>query len=241
MTKDSELDTAMILAAGLGTRMRPLTDDRPKPLVELSGRTLLDRVLDRLSAADFSRAIVNVHYRAELIEEAVEARTTPRIEISDERDVLLDTGGGVARALPLIGRESFLIHNSDSVWVEGVADNLERLKDFWDPERMDCLMLLALSGFSIGFEGNGDFVMSPSGRLRRRPEREQAPFVFTGVSIAHRRMFADPPDGVFSLNVLWDRAIERDRLFGIRLDGFWMHVGTSDALAESEHALTTSL
>ncbi|MEM9357905.1 MAG: nucleotidyltransferase family protein [Pseudomonadota bacterium] len=237
----AELDTAMILAAGMGTRMRPLTDDRPKPLVELSGRKLLDRVLDRLSRAEFSRAVVNVHYRAELIEEALQERASPAIEISDERDLLLDTGGGVSRALPLIDRDSFLIHNSDSVWVEGVSDNLERLREFWDPERMDCLMLLALSGSSIGFEGSGDFLMSPCGRLRRRPEREQAPFVFTGVSIAHRRMFADPPDGAFSLNVLWDRAIERDRLFGIRLDGFWMHVGTPDALSESEHALRINL
>lgn len=241
MTSATELDTAMVLAAGLGTRMRPLTDDRPKPLVELSGRTLLDRVLDRLSQAAFSRAVVNVHYRAELVEEALNRRSSPRIEVSDERDVLLDTGGGVARALPLIDRDSFLIHNSDSVWVEGVGDNLDRMRDFWDPEQMDCLMLLALSGTSIGFDGNGDFVMSPCGRLQRRPEREQAPFVFTGVSIAHKRMFADAPDGPFSLNLLWDRAIERDRLFGIRLDGFWMHVGTPDALSESEHALTTNL
>ncbi len=237
----SELDTAMVLAAGLGTRMRPLTDERPKPLVELSGRTLIDRVLDRLSAAQFSRAVVNVHYRAELIETALQKRLSPDIEISDERDVLLDTGGGIARALPLIDRDAFLIHNSDSVWVEGVQNNLARLRSFWDPEEMDCLMLLALSGTSIGFEGDGDFLMSPCGRLQRRPEREQAPFVFTGVSIAHRRMFDDPPDGAFSLNVLWDRAIERDRLFGIRLDGFWMHVGTPDALSESEHALATNM
>lgn len=237
----TQLDTAMILAAGLGTRMRPLTDDRPKPLVELSGRTLLDRVLDRLALAKFSRAVVNVHYRAELIEEALQDRSSPSIEISDERDVLLDTGGGVTRALPLIDRDSFLIHNSDSVWVEGVGDSFDRLRDFWDPEHMDCLMLLALSGSSIGFEGNGDFMMSPCGRLRRRPERQQAPFVFTGVSIAHQRMFVDPPDGPFSLNVLWDRAIERNRLYGIRLDGFWMHVGTPDALSESEHALRTNL
>lgn len=241
MVMASELDTAMVLAAGLGTRMRPLTDDRPKPLVKLSGQTLLDRVLDRLSQAEFSRAIVNVHYRAELIEEALQERSSPLVEISDERDVLLDTGGGVARALPLIDRDSFLIHNSDSVWVEGVSDNLDRMRDFWDPETMDCLMLLALSGTSIGFDGSGDFVMAPSGRLQRRPEREQAPFVFTGVSIAHKRMFANPPEVPFSLNVLWDRAIERDRLFGIRLDGFWMHVGTPDALSESEHALRTNL
>ena len=237
----NELDTAMVLAAGLGTRMRPLTDDKPKPLVELSGRTLLDRVLDRLSQAQFSRAIVNVHYHADLIEEALQERTSPQIEISDERDVLLDTGGGIARALPLIDRDAFLIHNSDSVWVEGVQDNLQMLRDFWDPERMDCLMLLALSGASIGFEGNGDFVMSPHGRLRRRSEGVQAPFVFTGVSIVHKRMFEDPPNGAFSLNVLWDRVIERQRLFGIRLDVFWMHVGTPDALSESEHALSTAL
>lgn len=233
------IDRAMVLAAGLGTRMRHLTSERPKPLVELDGRALLHRVLDRLAAADFARVVVNVHYRADQVEAAVASRPTPRITISDERDCLLDTGGGVKKALPLLGDEAFVIHNSDSVWIEGVEPNLQRLIRAWDPERMDALLLLALSSTSLGFEGSGDFSMSPSGLLTRRPERQIAPFVFTGVSIAHPRLFDDAPDGPFSMNLLWDRAIERRRLYGIRLEGFWMHVGSPEALVDAEHAMTT--
>ncbi|MGI9422272.1 MAG: nucleotidyltransferase family protein [Hyphomicrobiaceae bacterium] len=235
----SALDTAMILAAGLGTRMRPLTDSKPKPLVELAGRTLLDRVLDRLDAAGFHNVIVNVHYQADTIEAAIARRTSPKVTISDERDELLDTGGGVRKALPLLGEAPVLIHNSDSIWIDGVEDNLVRLKRAWDPERMDCLMLLALSSSSIGFDGPGDFHMSSAGALTRRAEQDVAPFVFAGVSIAHPRMFQDTPAGAFSLNILWDRAIARQRLYGIRLEGYWMHVGSPSALAAAEHAIST--
>ena len=231
------LDTAMVLAAGLGTRMRPLTSHKPKPLVELSGRTLLDRVLDRIDGAGFTNAIVNVHYQADAIESALAQRTVPKITISDERKELLDTGGGVRNALPLIGDRPFLIHNSDSIWIDGVEDNLVRMRCSWDPGLMDCLMLLAPTGASLGFEGNGDFHMSADGKLTRQVEREVAPFVFTGVSIAHPRMFDEAPKGKFSLNMLWDRAIARQRLYGIRLEGFWMHVGSPSALAAAENAL----
>ncbi len=233
----SKITTAMVLAAGLGTRMRPLTDRIPKPLVALRGRPLIDHVLDRLAAAGVSRAVVNVHHHADTLEAHLRQRRAPQIVLSDERDALLDTGGGIVRALPLLGSQPFLIHNSDSVWVEGVGSNLERLLAAWDPERMDCLMLLALGSTSRGYDGTGDFTMDADGRLARRPEREPAPFVFAGVSIASPAMFTGATQGRFSLNKLWDRVGEQGRLFGIRLEGVWMHVGTPDALEDAERWL----
>lgn len=233
------ISTAMVLAAGMGTRMRPLTDNVPKPLVEVAGQTLLDRVLDRIAEAGIGRAVVNVHYKADQIERHLAARKgAPSIEISDERDILLDTGGGVVRALPKLGPEPFLIHNSDSIWVEGIGNSISRLMQAWDPERMDSLMLVALGTSSLGYSGSGDFVMDPDGVLSRRAERVEAPFVFTGVSIAHPRLFDGAPKSkAFSLNRVWDEAIERQRLFGLRLDGVWMHVGTPAAIAEAESLL----
>lgn len=230
----SAVKTAMVLAAGMGTRMRPLTDAIPKPLVQLRGRPLIDHVLDRIAAASIENAVVNVHHHADKLEDHLAGRKRPRITISDERAVLLDTGGGVVNALPKLGPGPFLIHNSDSVWIEGIGSNLERLIAAWNPERMDCLMLLAIGATSLGYEGRGDFQMSPDGLVTRRAEHREAPFVFTGVSIADQRFFEDAPKGRFSLNVLWNRAIERRRLFGTRLDGTWMHVGTPEALAEAE-------
>jgi len=227
----------MVLAAGLGTRMRPLTDNLPKPLVPLRGRPLIDHVLDRLAEAGITKAVVNVHHHAEQLEAHLKGRRKPQIRISDERGQLLDTGGGIVRALPLIGRQPCLIHNSDSVWVEGIGSNLARLIAQWDSERMDCLMLVALGASSLGYDGSGDFIMSAGGRLQRRPERELAPFVFTGVSIASPAFFYDAPEGRFSLNRLWDRAAEQGRLYGMRLEGMWMHVGTPEALADAERWL----
>ncbi len=224
----------MVLAAGQGVRMRPLTADIPKPLVRLKGRALIDHVLDRLAEAGVARAVVNVHYLADKLEAHLAKRTSPQIVISDERGMLLDTGGGVVRALPKLGPEPFLIHNSDSVWIEGVGSNLERLFAAWDSSTMDALMLLASSATSLGYDGQGDFVMGNDGRLVRRGERQMAPFVFTGVSIAHPRLLQGAPTGAFSLNAPWDAAIEKGRLFGIRLDGLWMHVGTPEALIEAE-------
>lgn len=227
-------EAAMVLAAGLGTRMRPLTNTVPKPMVSLRGRTLIDHVLDRIAAAGIERAVVNVHYLADQIEAHLSHRTAPQITISDERGVLLDTGGGVVRALPELGPQPFLIHNSDSVWVEGVGSNLERLFAAWDGAKMDALMLLASATSSLGYDGPGDFVMGTDGRLARRGERQMAPFVFTGVSIAHPRLFENAPQGAFSLNRPWNEAIDKGRLYGIRLDGLWMHVGTPEALKEAE-------
>jgi len=225
---------AMVLAAGRGLRMRPLTAQMPKPLVCLRGRALIDHVLDRLVAAGVSKAVVNVHYLAEALEAHLNSRKNLEIIISDERGLLLDTGGAVVRALPKLGTQPFLIHNSDSVWIEGVGANLERLIAAWDSDKMDSLMLLASATTSLGYEGAGDFVMGTDGRLERRGERQVAPFVFTGVSIAHPRMFEGAPQGRFSLNQLWDTAIENGRLYGVRLDGLWIHVGTPEALKEAE-------
>jgi MurNAc alpha-1-phosphate uridylyltransferase len=225
---------AMVLAAGLGKRMRPLTDAIPKPMVPFQGRPLIDHVLDRLAAAGIAEAVVNVHYQPAPLERHLKHRKAPKIRISDERGVLLDTGGGVVRALPLLGAEPFVIHNSDSVWEEGIGANLDRLFAAWDERTMDSLLLLALGSRSLGYDGHGDFTMDADGRLSRREESREAPFVFTGVSIAHPRLFENGPEGAFSLNTLWDRAIERDRLFGVRLEGTWMHIGTPQALAEAE-------
>ncbi len=229
-----KVTTAMVLAAGLGKRMRPLTDVVPKPLVRLKGKPLIDHVLDRLAAGGITRAVVNVHYLPDLIEAHVAKRTVPSIVISNERDALLDTGGGVVRALPLLGNEPFVIHNSDSVWIDGVGSNIARLIAAFDPDRMDSLMLLANGATSLGYEGRGDFCMDSDGVLLRRDEQRESPFVFTGVSIAHPRLFENAPSGAFSLNKLWDRAIDKRRLYGLRLDGVWMHVGTPQSVEEAE-------
>ncbi len=229
--------TAMVLAAGLGKRMRPLTDVVPKPMVRLGGSPLIDHVLDRLAAAGIERAIVNVHYLPDILERHLASRAKPQIIISNERDTLLDTGGGLVRALPLLGPEPFLVHNSDSVWLEGPHANLDTLIETWDPERMDSLLMLAATANSLGYEGSGDFTMAADGRLSRRAPGSIAPFVFAGVSIAHPRLFEGAREEFFSLNVLWNRAISRGRLYGMRLDGYWMHVGTPEALAEAEGAL----
>jgi N-acetyl-alpha-D-muramate 1-phosphate uridylyltransferase len=231
------IDTAMILGAGLGTRMRPLTDLVPKPLVRLHGKALIDHALDRLEAAGITRVVVNVHYLADKLEAHLKGRKSPRILISNEQGKLLDTGGGVVNALPLIGDKPFIIHNSDTAWIEGIGGSLSRMIADWDEERMDSLMLLALSATSLGYDGHGDFNMEASGMLTRRTERREAPFVFAGVSIAHPRMFEGAPKGTFSLNTLWDRAIAGKRLYGTRLDGVWMHVGTPEALSEAEQRL----
>lgn len=231
------IDTAMILGAGLGTRMRPLTDMVPKPLVRLGGRALIDHALDRLEEAGITRVVVNAHYLADQLEAHLKSRKSPQIIISDERGKLLDTGGGVANALPLLGDKPFLVHNADTAWIEGIGGSLSRLIAAWDGDRMDGLMLLALAATSIGYDGHGDFNMDSAGVLTRRIERQEAPFVFAGVSIAHPRMFNDVPKGAFSLNKVWDRAISARRLYGSRLDGVWMHVGTPEALIEAEQRL----
>lgn len=232
--------TAMVLAAGYGERMRPLTNTRPKPLVEVSGRALLDHVLDKLAQTGVATAVVNVHYLADQIEKHVAGRKAPRIVISDERDKLLDTGGGVVKALPLLGKEPFFLINSDSIWLDGTRSNLQRLAAAFDPARMDALLLLAPSATSIGYAGRGDFAMAADGRLRPRAEREVTPFVYAGAAVFSPALFKDAPQGPFSLNRLFNKAAETERLFGLRLDGVWMHVGTPDAIALAERAILQS-
>jgi MurNAc alpha-1-phosphate uridylyltransferase len=231
----------MVLAAGLGTRMRPLTDRMPKPLVRVAGAPLLDHVLDRLADAGVETAVVNVHYFADQIEAHLEGRKRPRIVISDERAQLLDTGGGVVKALGTLGSAPFFHVNSDTIWIEGVRPNLVRLAESFDPARMDVLLLLAPTAGSIGYDGRGDFAMGPDGRLSRRPERGVVPFVYAGVAILSPGLFADAPQGPFSLNRLFDRAMEAGRLHGLRLDGTWMHVGTPQAIEAAEAAITASV
>lgn len=241
MTSTKRPTSAFVLAAGKGERMRPLTEKRPKPLVSVAGIPLIDQVLDRLADAHIREVIVNVHYLADQIEDHLRSRKKPKITISDERDALLDTGGGVARALPKLGKTPFLIHNSDSIWVEGMGSNLDRLIDTWDEATMDSLMLVAPVATSIGYDGPGDFQMDTTGRLTRQSGARLAPFVFAGVSIAHPRLFDGAPKGPFSLNKLWNRAIQNGRLHGVRLEGIWMHVGTPDAIAEAESAIASSM
>jgi N-acetyl-alpha-D-muramate 1-phosphate uridylyltransferase len=231
---------AMVLAAGLGQRMRPLTDVKPKPLVEVAGKPLIDHVLDRLAAAGVERAVVNVHYRAEQIVAHMAHRKSPQITISDERGVLLGTGGGVVKALPQLGREPFFHMNSDTIWIDGVTPNLNRLAQEFDPEGMDALLLLAPTTGSIGYAGRGDFVMGADGRLQARGEREIAPFVYAGAAILSPALFQNAPDGEFPLTLLFKRAQEQGRLHGLRLEGLWMHVGTPDAVLESEQAIRKS-
>lgn len=230
----------MVLAAGMGERMRPLTTTMPKPLVKVAGRPLLDHVLDKLEQAGVPTAIVNVHYLADQIERHLADRTSPRIVISDERDQLLETGGGVVKALPLLGDEPFFLVNSDSIWLDGVESNLKRLAETFDPERMDALLLLAAATHSIGYAGRGDFTMAPDGRLQPRAERQVAPFVYAGAAIFSPRLFDGAPQERFSLNRLFAKASEAGRLFGLRLDGLWMHVGTPDAIALAEEAILES-
>lgn len=228
---------AMIMAAGLGTRMRPLTNDRPKPLVKVGGKALIDHAIDRLAAAGVKTVVVNLHYKAEMVKEHLAGRKDVEILYSDESEGLLGTGGGVAMALAHFRGEPFYIHNSDTIWVEGYGAALDRMTAYWDPEKMDALLLMAPMVTSMGYEGTGDFMMDSSGRLSRVPPGRVSPFAFPGVQIVHPRLFENPPNGGFSTNVLWDRAIEKERLFGIRLDGVWIHVGTPGAVAEAEEFL----
>lgn len=231
---------AMVLAAGLGTRMRPLTDTMPKPLVPVAGRALIDHVLDRLADARVAHAVVNVHYLADMLVQHLASRTRPQVVISDERGLLLGTGGGVARALPQLGHAPFLLINSDTIWIDGPQPNLARLADAFEPAAMDALLLLAPTTGSIGYDGRGDFTMTPDGRLHRRGEREVAPYVYAGAAILSHALFADAPEGEFALTTLFERAAAQGRLHGLRLEGLWMHVGTPEAIAAAEAAIAKS-
>jgi MurNAc alpha-1-phosphate uridylyltransferase len=231
----------MVLAAGLGTRMRPLTDDRPKALVEVGGRALIDHVLDRLADAGVARAVVNVHYFADMLERHLARRSRPAIAISDERDLLLETGGGLKRARPLLGDDPVLVANIDSIWIEGAEPALERLIGAWDPSAMDALLLLASMDRAIGFDSPGDFFLEPDGRLRFRGEAASAPYAFMGVHIAKPQLVDDQPEGPFSLSGVWRRLAAEGRLHGVVFDGLWMHVGDPEARVEAEARLAQSV
>jgi MurNAc alpha-1-phosphate uridylyltransferase len=230
----------MVLAAGFGERMRPLTDRMPKPMVQVAGKALIDHMLDRLAAAGVETAVVNVHYLADMLEKHLSARRLPRIVISDERATLLGTGGGLIKALPLLGDGPFYHVNSDSIWIEGVRSNLQNLAVYFDPQRMDALLLLAPSTTSIGYSGRGDFAMAPDGRLRARAEREVVPFVYAGAALLAPPFCAGAPKGPFSLTKLFARSAGAGRLYGLRLEGLWMHVGTPEAIALAEAAILES-
>ena len=234
-------DKAMVLAAGLGVRMRPLTDTIPKPLIPVAGRPMLDHALDKLADAGVTDAVVNVHYLPDQIIEHVRDRKRPRVIVSDERNQVLGTGGGVVKALPLLGDAPFFHLNADTMWIDGVRPNLARLAETFDPARMDILLLMAPTASSIGYEGNGDYAMLPDGALRKRKEHQVVPFVYAGVAIMSPAIFAGAPSGEFSLTKMFDAANEQERLFGLRLDGTWMHVGTPDAIGAAEEAFLESV
>ncbi|MBP8232320.1 nucleotidyltransferase family protein [Rhizorhabdus sp.] len=232
------IGTAMVLAAGLGKRMRPLTATRPKPLVEVAGKALLDHVLDRLRSAGIGKVVVNAHYLADALEAHLARKATDLdVRISDERALLLETGGGVAKALPLIDEDHFLIANSDNLWIDGPVDAIDLLASSWDDAAMDALLLLVPLARANCHSGMGDFHMDGVGRIARRRPSRVAPFVFTGVQIVSKRLFHDLPEGAFSFNLLWDRAIAEGRAFGLVHQGLWFDVGTPPAIARTESLL----
>ncbi|MEA3034369.1 MAG: N-acetyl-alpha-D-muramate 1-phosphate uridylyltransferase [Sphingomonadales bacterium] len=235
-------ETAMVLAAGLGKRMRPLTATRPKPLVEVAGKALIDHCFDRLRAAGVRKAVVNVHYLADRLEAHLKKRVEGiDIAVSDERPLLLETGGGLVHALPLIDADPFLVVNSDNLWVDGPVDSLRLLASNWDEARMDALLLLVPLARANCHKGQGDFHMAPRGALRRRKKGGVAPFVFTGIQIVSKRLFeGDLPEGPFSTNLLWDRAIDKGRLFGLVHQGLWFDVGSPPNIRRTEELLGTA-
>ena len=227
---------AMILAAGLGERMRPLTEDRPKPLIEVGGRSLIETILDRLEAAGVPEVVINLHYLGAMIEAQLAERRRPRTVFSRE-ETRLETGGGVRKALPLLGADPFFAINGDVCWLDGCIAALQRLAEAWNEAEMDALLLLHPTVNAVGYDGPGDFILAPGGRLRRRREREVAPLVFSGIQMFHPRLFKATPEGPFSLNLVYDKAAEAERLWGLRHDGEWFHIGTPDNLRDVEDAL----
>lgn len=229
-------DTAMVMSAGLGKRMRPLTAARPKPLVRVAGKPLIDYTLDSMVAAGLSTAVVNVHYLADQLEAHLGARKAPAVRISDERALLLETGGGMVHAAPLLPDPFFSI-NSDNIWLDGPRDAFRELSAVWDPARMDCLMLLVPHARAFNYRGKGDFHLDGVGRITRRKPSRIAPFIWTGIQLVSHRLLRDPPMGPFSTMVLWERAIAEQRLFGIVHTGEWFEVGEPQAIAPTEARL----
>jgi len=229
-------DTAMILAAGMGKRMRPLTASQPKPLVRVAGKPLIDHALDRLEDAGVAKAVVNVHYLADALEAHIVGRAAPAVTISDEREELLETGGGMLKALPRLP-DPFFSLNSDNIWLDGPSSAFHDLSNRWNPDEMDALLLVVPHARAVNFNGAGDFQMDPLGRLRRRISGRIAPFIYTGIQLVSHRLMREAPEGAFSTNLLWNRAIEEGRLFGASFTGQWFEVGTPEAIAPTEAAL----
>lgn len=229
-------DTAMVMAAGMGKRMRPLTASQPKPLVRVAGKALIDHTLDRLVEAGVGKAVVNVHYLADALEAHVLSRAAPKIIISDERDALLETGGGMIKAQPHLP-DPFFCLNSDNIWLDGPRDAFHDLSRRWNPEEMDALLLLVPHARALNFRGKGDFNMDALGRVSRRRSGRIAPFIYTGIQLVSHRLLRDAPEGSFSTNILWNRAIDEGRLFGVSFTGQWFEVGTPQAIAPTEEAL----
>lgn len=230
-------DVAMVLAAGLGKRMRPLTATRPKPLVRVDGRPLIDHCLDKLDEAGVTRAVVNVHYLPGQIAAHLAHRKSPAIVISDESEALLETGGGLVRALPLIDADPFFCLNSDNIWLDGPNNVFALLSEAWDPARMDALLLLVSHARAFNYKGLGDFHLDPLGQISRRKPGRVAPFIFSGIQIVSHRLLKDAPEGAFSTGVLWNRAIDAGRLYGISHSGLWFEVGAPHMIAPTEAAL----
>ena len=230
-------DTAMVLAAGLGKRMRPLTATQPKPMVRVAGKPLIDHALDRLADAGVARAVVNVHYLADALEAHVTARKVPKVTVSDERDLLLETGGGMIRALPHLP-DPFFALNADNIWLDGPNNAFAELSRRWNPDQMDALLLLVPHARAVNFSGPGDFHMDPLGKLSRRRDGRIAPFIYTGIQLVSHRLLRDAPEGPFSTNTLWNRAIAEGRLYGLSFSGLWFEVGTPQAIRPTEEALT---
>lgn len=229
-------DTAMILAAGLGKRMRPLTATQPKPLVRVAGKALIDHALDRLAEAGVAKAVVNVHYLADALEAHVLARAVPKVIVSDERAQLLETGGGMVKALGQLP-DPFFALNADNIWLDGPKSAFHDLSRRWDPAAMDALLLVVPHARAANFNGTGDFHMDPLGRLSRRRDGRIAPFIYTGIQLVSHRMMRDAPEGPFSTNILWNRAMAEGRLYGLSFTGLWFEVGTPQAIRPTEEAL----
>ena len=234
----TKIQSAMVMAAGLGKRMRPLTATRPKPLVRVAGKPLIDHSLDRIEAAGIGHVVVNVHYLADALEAHLAAQKRSfTIGISDERDLLLETGGGMVKALPQLTGDPILIVNSDNIWTDGPVDSIRHLARHWDGDRMDALLLVIRQASATGHGGKGDFHMDPNGQLSRRKPGRIAPFVYTGIQLISPRLLDGAPEGAFSTNILWDRAIAAGRLYGLSHMGQWFDVGTPANIAPTEAAL----
>lgn len=229
-------DTAMVMAAGMGKRMRPLTATMPKPMVRVAGKPLIDHALDRLSESGVTRAVVNVHYLADALEAHVLERDMPKVAISDERDALLETGGGLIKAQGDLPNPFFCL-NADNIWLDGPRSAFHDLSARWNPDEMDALLLLVSHARAENFAGKGDFYMDPVGKLKRRASGRIAPFIYTGIQLVSKRLLRDAPEGKFSTNILWNRAMDEGRLYGVSFTGLWFEVGTPEAIAPTEDAL----